>query len=49
MLYSPDQLDVLVSAYTAWLTLQRPEEVTSLGDKTEGKMILPVGELKEKY
>ena len=49
MLYSPDQLDVLAAAYTAWLATHRPEEVTRLGDRSEGQMILPVGELKEKY
>jgi len=49
MLYSPDQLDVLVAAYTAWLAPHRPEEVTSLGDKKEGQMVLPVEDLKEKY
>jgi len=49
MLYSPDQLDVLAAAYIAWLTVYRPEEVTRVGDKTEGQMILPVRELKEKY
>lgn len=49
MLYSPGQLDVLAAAYTAWLATHRPEEVTRLGDRAEGQMILPVRELKEKY
>ena len=49
MLYSPDQLDVLVAAYTAWSASHRPEEVTRVGDKSEGHMILPVRELREKY
>lgn len=49
MLYSPDQLDVLAAAYTAWLATHRPEEVIGLGDKTEGQIILPIKELKEKY
>lgn len=49
MLYTPEQLDVLVSAYTAWLMANRPDEVTRVGDKDEGQMILPVRELKEKY
>jgi hypothetical protein len=26
-LYSPEQLDVLVAAYTAWLAANRPDEV----------------------
>jgi len=49
MLYPPEELDVLVAAYTAWLAASRPEEVTRLGDKREGQVILPVSELKEKY
>jgi predicted nuclease with RNAse H fold len=49
VLYSPDQLDVLVAAYTAWLAVNRPGEVTEVGDISEGQMLLPVSELKEKY
>jgi len=49
VLYSPDQLDVLVAAYTAWLAAKRTGEVTVIGDKDEGQMILPAGGLKEKY
>jgi len=49
VLYAPEQLDVLVAAYTAWLSAQRPDEVTRVGDKGEGQMILPVRELKKKY
>jgi hypothetical protein len=49
VLYSPEQLDVLVAAYTAWLAAHRPDEVTGIGDSAEGKMILPARKLKEKY
>jgi Protein of unknown function (DUF429) len=49
MLYSPEQLDVLVAAYTAWLVANQPDEVIRVGDKDEGQMILPVKELKAKY
>lgn len=49
VLYTPDQLDMLVAAYTAWLGANRPEEVTRVGDKTEGQISLPVSELQEKY
>jgi predicted nuclease with RNAse H fold len=49
MLYTPEQLDVMVAAYTAWLATNRPAEVTSLGDESEGQMLLPVGELKGHY
>lgn len=49
ILYSPEQLDVLVAAYTAWLAANRPDEVTRVGDRSEGQVILPVRELKSKY
>ena len=49
VLYLPEQLDVLVAAYTAWLSAQRPDEVTRVGDRDEGQIILPVRELKPKY
>jgi hypothetical protein len=49
MLYSPDQLDVLAAAYTAWLATHHPEDVVRLGEGTEGQIVLPVRELKEKY
>jgi predicted RNase H-like nuclease len=49
VLYSPEQLDVLVAAYTAWLVANQPDEVIRVGDKDEGQMILPVKELKAKY
>ncbi len=49
VLYSPEQLDVLVAAYTAWLAARQPDDVTRVGDNREGQMVLPVGELKEKY
>lgn len=49
VLYLPEQLDVLVAAYTAWLAVNRPEEVTRVGDKDEGQMVLPTRELKQTY
>ena len=49
ILYSAEQLDVLVAAYTAWLSVHRPDEVTRVGDEDEGQMVLPVRELKKKY
>jgi hypothetical protein len=49
MLYTPEQLDVIVAAYTAWLATNRPTEVTSIGDASEGQILLPVGGLKEHY
>jgi len=49
MLYTPEQLDVLVAAYTAWLAASWPDEVLRIGDKEEGQIILPARELQEKY
>ena len=49
VLYPPEQLDVLVAAYTAWLAAHRPEETIGVGNKSEGELILPVGELLEEY
>jgi predicted nuclease with RNAse H fold len=49
VLYLPEQLDVLVAAFTAWLSANRPNEVSRAGDKDEGQMLLPARELKDKY
>lgn len=49
LLYLPEQLDALVAAYTAWLVIHKPEQTISIGDEKEGKIFLPVSELKEKY
>ncbi len=49
VLYSPEQLDVLVAAYTAWLAAHQPDAIIGIGDSAEGKMFLPASELKEKY
>lgn len=48
-LYSPEQLDVLVAAYMAWVVANRPGEVANIGDKSEGQILLPVRELQDKY
>jgi len=48
-LYTPEQLDVLVAAYTAWLATCRPGDVAMVGDPGEGQVVLPVRELQEKY
>jgi hypothetical protein len=49
LLYSPEQLDAMVAAYTAWLAAARPTELTRLGNRQEGYITLPTPELKEKY
>lgn len=47
-LYSHDELDALVAAYTAYLSAMRPDRVTEVGDESEGHIVLP-GPLKDKY
>ncbi len=49
LLYSPEQLDALVAAYTAWLAVNKAEQILMIGDAKEGKIVLPDKELKEKY
>ena len=48
-IYSAGELDALVAAYTAWKTASSPGEITCLGDPSEGQIILPVTELKQRY
>jgi predicted RNA binding protein YcfA (HicA-like mRNA interferase family) len=49
LLYLPDQLDALAAAYTAWLATEKQGKLTGVGDEREGRIILPVTELKDKY
>lgn len=49
LLYQPEQLDALVAAYTAWLAVNKPDQISSIGDPKEGLIILPESNLKEKY
>lgn len=48
-IYSAEELDALVAAYTAFLAVNQPGEVIWVGDKQEGQIALPVSELKEAY
>ena len=41
-LYSVEELEALMAAYLAWKTVKEPDEITFLGDSSEGKIILPV-------
>jgi hypothetical protein len=45
----PEQLDALVAAYTAWLAIEKPGEVSRVGHKHEGFITLPGTVLREKY
>jgi hypothetical protein len=49
MLYSPEQLDALAAAYTAWMAAARPQDVSMIGDRQEGQIVLPAPELKANY
>jgi predicted nuclease with RNAse H fold len=46
-----DELDALVSAYTAYLAAHDPARLTLVGDPTEGQIVVPVaeGEFKALY
>jgi hypothetical protein len=48
-IHPPDELDALAAAYTAWAAGCQPNEVTLLGAAEEGQIVVPVGELKERY
>ncbi len=49
ILHSPEQLDALVAAFTAWVASEKTAELSTLGVAEEGAIHLPVRELKEKY
>jgi len=48
-IYHPEQLDALIAAYTAWMAVKQPGGTMRIGGKEEGFIVLPFGELKEKY
>ena len=48
-LYSVEELDALIAAYTAWKAASEPDEITCLGDPTEGEIALPSKDIKSKY
>ena len=49
LLYLPEQLDAMAAAYTAWLAIHKPENISTVGDPAEGSIVLPEINLKEKY
>jgi hypothetical protein len=49
VLYSPEQLDALVAAYTAWVASEKAAELSHLGAREEGLIYLPARDLKDKY
>jgi predicted nuclease with RNAse H fold len=50
-LFTHDELDALVSAYTAYVAARHPERVTLVGDPDEGQIVVPVttADFKEVY
>lgn len=49
MTYTPEQLDALVAAYTAYLAAREPQKIVFVGSLDEGRIVLPVCELKNTY
>ena len=49
ILYEMGELDALVAAFTAWMAVIHPDEITMIGDPEEGRVIIPKRELKEQY
>ena len=49
LLYSPAQLDALAAAYTAWMAVNKTDQILVVGDIKEGRIVLPGKELKGKY
>jgi len=49
VIYTPEQLDALVAAYTAYVAANKPGEILCSGAKEEGRIALPVGELKDRF
>jgi len=48
-LLSPEELDVVLAAFTAYRAARLPDEVTVLGDPDEGQIVLPAAPLKARY
>lgn len=48
-LYDPEELDALVSAFTAYLVMKRPDRLTYIGEHEEGIIFLPTAEIKAFY
>ena len=49
VIYPPEQLDALVAAYTAYMAANKPDEILFIGASEEGRILLPVGEMRERY
>lgn len=47
--YSSPELNVLAMAFAAWTAANHPDQVTFLGHLKEGRILVPVGQLKSRY
>ena len=49
-LYGVEELEALIAAYTAWYASSKSEEeITLMGDRQEGQIVLPSGDIHQKY
>jgi hypothetical protein len=48
-LFSVEELEALIAAYLAWKAALEPDEITLVGERNEGEIVIPVKELKLKY
>jgi hypothetical protein len=48
-IYTAEELDAIVAAFSAYEIVCHPENIVKIGDPDEGQIILPVAELKAKY
>jgi hypothetical protein len=48
-LYQPGELDALAAAYTAFMAAKHPNQISLIGSPEEGRIVVPVPELKQKY
>lgn len=48
-LYSVEELEALIAAYTAWKAALEPDEITLVGDPREGEITLPTRDIRTKY
>jgi hypothetical protein len=49
LLPSPEHLDALIAAYTAWVAANKPAETTAVGAAAEGSIVLPAAPLQDHY
>jgi hypothetical protein len=48
-IYTSEELDTLIAAFTAYLAFKQPGEVLQVGNKVEGQIVLPISKLMDRY